>query len=743
MRLRLVRLHSCPSAVFFTLFLSLATFLSSNADPDIGEEALRQIINARDVSDAKRFDGLTRLAYLYRNKGFKRRALPLLQEARRLSIGLGDADRHRVDILLGGLLFDLGSYTEAQDVLQPLLDETKNKPSLTRARALNELAMVHGLTNNHQEAVQLFDEGIVLAESLGVPNLEARISVNRAKSLLTLGEIQRLSGAFNALDKLLRTLPSGSDKAEILIAAANVRRGAYWYFDFSPNATAKTYEHLIEAGTIAEQVKNPRLLSYARGYLGRLYEDDNAFDSALALSREAAFHANSVQAYESAYLWEWQIGRIQNKLGKTTESIVSYEQAVSTLEHVRQDLIDGSPYTFHQKVQPLFTELSDILLTSARALPVGEVKQAQLSYVQGVLEQVKSAELQDYFQNDCVLPETSVELDQVESGTATIYPVILPDRLEMLVSIEGTIHQFISPIEVDDLNSLVHEFRDQLQVDFGDNEYQEIGEELYELVIAPFEDLLARKNVKTLLFVPDGVFRTVPISALFDGEKYLIEKYAIATTPGLKLTLPKPLELSDSNVFAGGISEAVQGFAGLPGVPQELENLRIKYGASVLSDAQFSTEVVAQEMASEAYSIVHIATHGHFDSNPEKSFLLAYDGKITMNMLEKSIGYRKYLGDPLELLVLSACETAAGDNRAALGLAGVALKAGARSAVATLWQISDAATVRLIDSFYVNSSTGKASKAVALQIAQIALIEDEDFAHPSDWAPFLLIGNWL
>ncbi|MCZ6504231.1 MAG: CHAT domain-containing protein [Gammaproteobacteria bacterium] len=743
MRLMLVRVRACPSAVFFTLFLSLATVLSSNADPDIGEEALRQIINARDVSDAERFDGLTRLAYLYRNKGFKRRALPLLQEARRLSIGLGDADRQRVHILLGGLLFDLGSYTEAQDVLQPLLDETKNKPSLTRARALNELAMVYGLTNNHEQAVQLFDEGIVLAESLGVPNLEARISVNRAKSLLTLGEIQRLSSAFNALDKLLRTLPSGSDKAEILIAAANVRRGAYWYFDFSPNATIKAYEHLIEAGTIAEQVKNPRLLSYARGYLGRLYEDDNAFDSALALSREAAFHANSVQAYESAYLWEWQIGRIQNKLGKTTESIMSYEQALSTLEHVRQDLIDGSPYTFHQKVQPLFTELSDILLTSARALPVGEVKQAQLSYVQEVLEQVKSAELQDYFQNDCVLPETSVELDQVEPGTATIYPVILPDRLEMLVSIGGTIHQFISPIEVDDLNSLVHEFRDQLQVDFGDNEYQEIGEELYELVIAPFEDLLARKNVETLLFVPDGVFRTVPISALFDGEKYLIEKYAIATTPGLKLTLPKPLELSDSNVFAGGISEAVQGFTGLPGVPQELENLRKKYGASVLSDAQFSMEVVAQEMASEAYSIVHIATHGHFDSNPEKSFLLAYDGKITMNMLEKSIGYRKYLGDPLELLVLSACETAAGDNRAALGLAGVALKAGARSAVATLWQISDAATVRLIDSFYVNFSTGKASKAVALQIAQIALIEDEDFAHPSDWAPFLLIGNWL
>lgn len=742
MRLMHLCLHPCCFAVFLTLSCFLAPAFSSNLGADTREEALHQLIDSRDASDAERFNGLMRLADLYRNKGFKRRALPLLQEARRLSAKLQEADRQRVYILLGGLLYDLGAYAEAQDILQPMLDETEGKPSLTRARVLNELGMVYGLANNHRQAVQLFDEAILIAESFGAADLQARISVNRAKSLLTMSELLKLGDAFPALDKLLAILPSSLDKAEILIAAANQYRSFYWYFDFPGDWMRKAYDYLVEAGTIAEQHNNQRLLSYARGYLGRLYEDDKAFDTALALSREAAFQANSVQAYESAYLWEWQIGRIQIKRGKTLDAIGSYEQAVSTLEHVRQDLIDGSPYTFHQKVEPLFTELSDILLRSAMAQPVGEAKQAQLSHVQGVLEQAKSAELQDYFQNECVLPETSVELDQVESGTATVYPVILPDRLEMLVSIDGTIHQFVSPIGAVDFNSLVNEFREQLQVNFGDLEYQEIGEELYQLVIAPFEDLLTSKNVTTLLFVPDGVLRTVPIAALFDGEKYLVEKYAIATTPGLKLTLPKPLELSDSKVFAGGISEAVQGFAALPGVPMELENLKSKYGASVLSDSQFRMEVVSREMASDAYSIVHIATHGHFDSDPQKSFLLAYDGKITMNMLEKSIGYRKYLGNPLELLVLSACETAAGDSRAALGLAGVALKAGARSALATLWQISDAATVRLIDSFYGNAATG-ASKAKALQMAQIGLIEDEDFAHPSDWAPFLLIGNWL
>ena len=370
-------------------------------------------------------------------------------------------------------------------------------------------------------------------------------------------------------------------------------------------------------------------------------------------------------------------------------------------------------------------------------------RQERYRYVQNILEQAKSAELQDYFQNDCVLPETSVELDQIEAATATIYPVILPGRIEMLVSVSANIHQFTTPIEVAAFEDLVNEFRDNLQLDQGDEEYLEIGEELYTLLIEQFEDLLVENDVKTLLFVPDGVLRTIPIAALYDGDSFLVEKYAVATTPGLKLTLPKRLEFKEASLFAGGISEAVQGFSGLPGLPAELRNLMTNYGAEVLQDSQFVRDVVTREMSSNDYSIIHIATHGHFDSNPQKSYLLAYDDKLTMNLLEKSIGFRKYLGDPLELLVLSACETAAGDNRAALGLAGVALKAGARSAVATLWQISDAATVKLVDTFYANASTEGSSKAKALQSAQISLINNPVFEHPSDWAPFLLIGNWL
>jgi CHAT domain-containing protein len=223
----------------------------------------------------------------------------------------------------------------------------------------------------------------------------------------------------------------------------------------------------------------------------------------------------------------------------------------------------------------------------------------------------------------------------------------------------------------------------------------------------------------------------------------MIEKYAIATTPGISLTFPKPLDAEDASFFAGGISHAVQGFSGLPGVPSELDKLEDQHGATILHNEAFQLSTIETQLGSEDYSIVHIATHGHFDSNPQQSYLLTYDGKLTMDLLEQSIGSRRQTGNTLDLLVLSACETAVGDNRAALGLAGVALKAGARSAVATLWQISDAATVLIVGSFYEYTSKGNRNKAEALRSAQIKLIDSERYSHPSDWAPFLLIGNWL
>jgi CHAT domain-containing protein len=166
-------------------------------------------------------------------------------------------------------------------------------------------------------------------------------------------------------------------------------------------------------------------------------------------------------------------------------------------------------------------------------------------------------------------------------------------------------------------------------------------------------------------------------------------------------------------------------------------------GGRELVDQAFTQSRFAGELKSTPYNIVHVASHGQFSADPKQIFVLAYDGKLDMDALEADIKYGQRRQNALELLVLSACETATGDDRAALGLAGIALKAGARSAVASLWYVNDIAAGKLVVDFYRGLQDSGASKAQALRAAQRTMLADPRYAHPAYWAPFLLIGNWL
>jgi CHAT domain-containing protein len=158
----------------------------------------------------------------------------------------------------------------------------------------------------------------------------------------------------------------------------------------------------------------------------------------------------------------------------------------------------------------------------------------------------------------------------------------------------------------------------------------------------------------------------------------------------------------------------------------------------------FVMPALNKKLTQEQFSIVHLASHGEFSSDAHKTFVLTYDGKLTLNNLEALIRPSQYRGKPVELLVLSACQTASGDDRAALGLAGVAVKAGARSALASLWSVNDQSTAFVISEFYHQlRDSPSTSKAQALQSAQVKMLSDRRYRHPCYWAPYLIIGNWL
>ena len=237
--------------------------------------------------------------------------------------------------------------------------------------------------------------------------------------------------------------------------------------------------------------------------------------------------------------------------------------------------------------------------------------------------------------------------------------------------------------------------------------------------------------------------RTVPLAALHDGQGFLISRYAIATTPGLTLTDLHPIPRQKIRPLLNGLTEAVQGFPPLSYVHGELDAIHAAYGGTVLENEDFDLAAVQRELRETPYSIVHIASHGEFAGDVRNTFLLTFDGKLTLDRLERFMALSQYRDQPVELLTLSACQTAAGDDRAALGLAGVAVKAGARSALATLWFINDQASSLLVKEFYRQLQNPDLSKAKALQRAQVRLLADQRYQHPGYWSPFLLIGNWL
>ena len=246
------------------------------------------------------------------------------------------------------------------------------------------------------------------------------------------------------------------------------------------------------------------------------------------------------------------------------------------------------------------------------------------------------------------------------------------------------------------------------------------------------------------MIVPDGPLRMIPFAALHDGKQFLIAKYAVATTPGLNLTDPKPLARDRIEVLSAGLTEGVQGFPPLPNTEEEMKAIGALYKKTHrLLNEEFRVPQLEREMKENPFTIVHIASHGRFERDVKKSFVLTFDEKLTMDRLNQVVGYFRFRDQPLELLSLSACQTAAGDDRAALGLAGIAIKAGARSALATLWFVNDEASSALVIEFYSQLKDPSLSKAMALRQAQLKLLENPDFQHPIFWSPFLLLNNWL
>jgi len=671
------------------------------------------------------------------------RALPLARESR-------NPERiAAIEGSLGNAYLGLGDATRALTHLSQARDLAREAGSPgVGAAVLNNLGNLYLSRRDYEKAIASYRESAGLGAA-GSPGASPAATVNWASAALRSGEFREAARLLeSALAGLSRSERSYATSFALINAGlvAGELRGQLP--DRSEPLLRQAHDAFSAAVDAARELDDPRTLSYALGYLGNLYEEQNQLGDALELTRGAILAAQKRNVSEALYRWQWQSGRILARLGKPDEAAVSYRHAIRALQSIREEMSScyANPDASYQKSAGVVClELVDLLLRSASRAGIPEKElQPILAEARDTLEVLKVFELREYFKDDCLDASRSAatRLDQVSERAVIVYPVLLPDRVELLVSFSGRLQRFVVPVGVGPFTSEVRALRRTL-MKRTTGEYLPHAQKLYDWLIRPMEAELAAARPDTLVFVPDGALRTVPMGALHDGTRFLIERYPVAVTPSLNLTDPRPVNRERANLLSLGLTRASQGFPGLPYVSEELESLHRLYGGKVLLNEEFLLSSVESELQKSPVSMIHIASHGQFGGESQKTFLLAFDEKFTMETFGQYVGLFRFRDEPLDLLTLSACETAAGDDRAALGLAGVAVRAGARSALATLWHVNDPASFELIVEFYRQLRQPEVSRARALQAAQIKLLGDQRYDHPGYWAPFLMINNWL
>ncbi|MDY6899312.1 MAG: CHAT domain-containing protein [Cyanobacteriota bacterium] len=601
-----------------------------------------------------------------------------------------------------------------------------------------------------QEAFKYYQRAIISSIS---PIDKVRAQLNQLRLLIDMQKWQEAQDLAAQIKSQIQSLPISRTaiytKVNFVQSLARIKDNKQdnnWENDYSAKLLGLAVRE-------AQTIEDSRAESYALGYLGELYEKSQQLSDARKLTEKALILAQTTNANDIAYRWQWQLGRLLKKQNQIDEAITAYSQSVDTLDLIRNDLVANNvdvQFSFRESVEPVYRELVALLLqpqsteNSKSAKQEGTVSQRNLQKARKVIESLQLAELDNYFREAC-LTNNPTQIDKIDPQAAVIYPIILPDRLEVVLSLPNqTLHSYSSAISQSRLEDNIQQMRRSLRRTSLRKERLAIAQELYDLLIKPAEAELQENNIKTLAFVLDGSIKNLPMSALFDGQKYLIEKYNLALTPGLQLFSPRPLENQRLKVLVGGLSESRQGFSSLPGVKTEINQIKSEISSEVLINKTFTSKSLEKQITKTPFPVVHLATHGQFSSNAKDTFVLTWDNRINVKQLGQLLQNRDtYSKNPIELLVLSACQTAEGDKRAALGLAGVAVRSGARSTLASLWAVDDQSTSAFMVEFYKQLSQPNMSKAEALRQAQISLIKQRGFKHPFYWAPFVLVGNWL
>ena len=683
--------------------------------------------------------------------------------------------------LSGALYSAKGELQEAGNCFSQALDTArKSNNSRLLASVPNNAALYYLRKNEQTVALTLIEEAISLSGKPADGDLLAKLYVTKSNAFLDQDQTESaLRNMEIAYDKY-HELPRSYDRAKGLLAVGDLlfQIAETGLFKANAKILSKALSAYNEALELSIELSAGRFATYAAGGAGRILEINGEYAEALKQTRVAIFFAQQDEYRDPLYLWQWQAARILKAQGKQDEAINLSRLAVLTLQSIKADCSRRELDHFQHLVKPVYFELLDLLL--AKAAPPGERKNSQELLMEAVttIELLKNDELTDYLRDSCRggsradFRTTKRHL----GNSAIIYYLVLKDRIECLLLAKSELKRFTIGASVADVTKKIELFRESLE--HPERRYLKRSRQLYDLLIAPLEKYLT--DIDTLVFVADGAIRLVPMAALHDGKGFLLEKYAIVLTQGLTVNeRVEDASYKESSIFLGGIAKSVNGLDKIPFVAEEMSKIHLMYPGVVLKDESFTIPAITEELHNKNYSILHIASHGQFSGDAAKSYIVAWDGKLDIDKLSGFIRAGRSRKGPIDLLTLSACSTAAGDERASLGLAGMALKAGAKSVIASLWDVNDWATAQFFIGYYQLLKNEPAlTKAKALRKTQLSMLHsimpDEpaaatrglnprtskrgdvdaassepestelsaSYTHPYYWAPFVLTGDW-
>jgi CHAT domain-containing protein/lipopolysaccharide biosynthesis regulator YciM len=734
------------------------------------------------VNQEVKLPGLSLLSFIYIYLGDYKKGTELAQQG--ILIGKTSQNKEAKALLFASLVLaalQQGDYQNTIDAAQKILKSASdNKDTNLELFALYMLAQSYGGLGDYQKARQFAQQSLALSQERKVAQDD--------KTLAILANIDTKEGRTEEAILKYRKLIGTNNKnlnAQISLAriyrTQNLPTTAITYYK---QAVSQIEQERISLQSLSIDLQESLLKNAVFGFLDKIKRADVYRELADLLIAQGRV-GEAQQVLELLKVQEL------NDFARGTRSPDKISDVELNAVETRIRDKHGSLIAFGKKL----AECEQ----SQDAKPCSQLSELQTQYnvlaqkfdqeVQTIEKQVAARRLEQVTTGTQDFIASAEKIVSAQPNTVLIYPLVLQDRVRLLwASKGGVLSNQVCNVGETELWKTISEFRELLRTPRSDiATVKATGKKLYDCLVKPLEPELQKNNIQNLVFVPDRSTSYIPMGALFDGEKFLIERYTISSVLNAGLTDVSdrlPPNPQNTPVLALGLSEAKAGFNALPNVPLELDAIvrqqtndsRGIYPGAEFLNQSFTLDALQNNLRDR--KVLHIATHGVFvPKNPKESYLLLGNGdKYPIYQIQFLRNLRN-----VHLVVLSACETALGGPDAngteIPGISSYFLRDKAKAVMASLWSVNDDSTRQLMQNFYSNLATAKATapitKAQALRQAQLNLLrgsssipdnpeqrglglEDRPgsassplsstapgFSHPYYWAPFILIGNSL